>query len=132
LRVRECDDFLHVTGEVDEADIIQEAHARGEGDALTVRTPRNLADDVVHIRELPGVAAARVHDEDVVSVAIPVRAERELRAIGGHVEIAKLPDFLQKAARGERDLPLHGPPMCRGTRPGIKPSRLETWRVPWP
>src|SRR3989442_11940166 len=83
LRVRECGDFLHVTGEVDEADVIQEAHARAEGDALTIRTPRNLADDVIHVRELPGVAAARVHDEYVVSVAIPVREERYLRPVGG-------------------------------------------------
>src|SRR5437867_4159969 len=82
LRVREPDDFLHVTGEVDEADIIEEAHARREGDALTVGTPRKLADDVIHIRELPGISAARVDDEDVVSVAIPVREEGDLRAVG--------------------------------------------------
>src|SRR5207247_7599957 len=83
LRVREGDDFLHVTGEVDQTNVIQEADARGESDALTVGTPRNLAHDVIHVRELPGVAAARVHDEDIVSVAVSVREEGDLRAVGG-------------------------------------------------
>src|SRR5437879_12248663 len=71
-----------MSGEVRRPSMIEESYARRERDSPAVGTPCNLADDVIEIRELLRVAAGRVHYEDVVSVAVSVRQERNLGAVG--------------------------------------------------
>src|SRR5947209_19519896 len=68
--------------DVHNAYIIKGSDARRKRDSPAVGTPCNLADDVIEIRELLRVAAGRVHYEDVVSVAVSVRHERNLGAVG--------------------------------------------------
>src|SRR5947209_474080 len=61
--------------EVREPDVIEEADSGREGDRPPVRTPSDLRDDVVDVRELLRLALRRVDDEDVVAVPIAVRQE---------------------------------------------------------
>src|SRR2546426_2646743 len=75
FRVRERNEFFHPTREVREPDVIEEADSGREGDRPPVRTPSDLRDDVVDVRELLRLAPRRVHDEDVVAVPIAVRQE---------------------------------------------------------
>jgi hypothetical protein len=83
FRLREVDDFLHAAVPVHEADVVPQPHPGGEGDRCSIGAPCDFAHDVVHVRELSGLAAVRVDDEDVVAVAVPVREERDPPAVGG-------------------------------------------------
>src|SRR2546425_4450592 len=75
FRVRERNEFFHPTREVREPDVIEVADSGREGDRPPVRTPGDLRDDVVDVRELLRLALRRVDDEDVVAVPIAVRQE---------------------------------------------------------
>src|SRR5437667_1901574 len=67
FRVRGRHEFFHPTRKVHEPDVVEQADSGREGDRPPVRTPSNLRDDVVDVRELLRLAPRPVHDEAVVA-----------------------------------------------------------------
>src|SRR5438132_4371822 len=106
LRVGERDDLLEVALEV-----------RLDRDPPAVRRKLRIQDGLLGLQEDPSLLRPKVQEVDGPLVSL-VRGEGEQPAVGGHVEVPELPDSLQEAPRGERDLPCHGAP----SRP-----RNETW-----